>query len=84
VTLASGTNSIVAKDTDAADNTGTSSPVVFTLYREAVASVAALPTPFIVHVGQTVNQALTISNTDPNDGYSENLIASVTGTTRRH
>jgi hypothetical protein len=49
------------------------------VYREASASVAALPSDIIVHVGDTVSDPLTITNTAANDGYSENLIASVAG-----
>lgn len=50
------------------------------VYREAAPSVAALPANFIVHVGDTVAQPLAIANADPADGYSENLIATVGGT----
>ncbi|MGB9153392.1 MAG: choice-of-anchor D domain-containing protein [Alphaproteobacteria bacterium] len=55
--------------------------VTGTVYREATASVAALPTNVIVHVGSTLNETLAITNGAANDGYSENLIASVAGTT---
>ena len=57
VNLAHGTNSIVAKDTDAAGNTGSSTPVVFTLD-------TAAPTVSISTSGATTNQATqTISGT---------------------
>jgi T5SS/PEP-CTERM-associated repeat protein/autotransporter passenger strand-loop-strand repeat protein len=49
------------------------------VYREASASIAALPSKIIVHVGDVVSDPLTITNTAANDGYSENLIASVAG-----
>ena len=49
------------------------------VYREATASIAPLPSDIIVHVGDTVSDALSIANTAASDGYSENLIASVTG-----
>src|SRR5262249_51455878 len=50
------------------------------VYREASVSIAAPPTSFIVHVGDTVAQGLTVTNTAANDGFSENLIASILGT----
>ena len=57
VTLANGTNSIVAKDTDAAGNTGTSAPVLLTL--DTVA-----PTVTITTAAETSNVATqTISGT---------------------
>ena len=49
------------------------------VYREAGASVADLPGDIIVHVGDNVSNALTITNAAANDGYSENLIAAVAG-----
>ncbi len=51
------------------------------VYREAAASIAALPSNPIVHVGDTLNEALSITNTAANDGYSENLTASVASAT---
>ena len=39
------------------------------------------PNTLTVHVGDSGDQTLTITNIDPNDGYSENLIATVVGTT---
>ncbi len=50
-----------------------------TLYREAAASVV-LANP-IVHVGDPTADSLSVMNTDPSDGYSENLIASLIGAT---
>jgi hypothetical protein len=50
-------------------------------FREASASAGSLPSPFIVHVGDSVQQALSIINSAAADGFSENLIAKVTGTT---
>ena len=50
-----------------------------TVYLEAAASIA--PISEIVHVNSPGTAALTVSNTDPADGYSENLIAAMTGTT---
>jgi hypothetical protein len=47
------------------------------VYRPATASVA----PVVAAVGGPTSQALSITNTDPNDGFSENLIATVVGTT---
>ena len=35
----------------------------------------------LVHAGDAGTQFITFTNTDPNDGYSENLIATVIGTT---
>ena len=46
------------------------------VYRPGTASVA----PITVQVGQSTTQ-LSITNSDPDDGYSENLIATVVGTT---
>ena len=40
-----------------------------------------LPDNLTVHVGDSGTQTITITNLDPNDGYSENLIATVVGTT---
>ncbi|KYK44650.1 hypothetical protein A1D31_36545 [Bradyrhizobium liaoningense] len=51
-----------------------------TVYREAAASITTLPANLIVHVGDAGTEAITIKNTDANDGYSENLIANVAGT----
>jgi hypothetical protein len=51
-----------------------------TVYREAVAAIGALPA-IVAHVGDTVVQSVLVMNTAAADGYSENLIASVTGTT---
>jgi hypothetical protein len=48
------------------------------VYRLAAPS---LPSGLDVHIGASGNQSLVIANTDPNDGYSENLIATVVGTT---
>src|SRR6202007_889481 len=57
-----GSNSIVAKDTDAAGNTGSSTPVVFTL--DTVAPTVAIST-----AGGTTNQATqTISGTVTSTG----------------
>ena len=39
------------------------------------------PGALTVHVGGSGSQTITITNLDPNDGYSENLIATVVGTT---
>jgi hypothetical protein len=47
-----------------------------TVFREAV----PLVTPAIFHVGDATSQTLTISNGATNDGYSENLIATLVGT----
>ena len=49
------------------------------VYRLADSSV--LPDNLTVHVGDPGLQTITITNLDPNDGYSENLIAAVVGTT---
>jgi autotransporter passenger strand-loop-strand repeat protein len=48
-------------------------------YRLADPSIA--PTALTVHVGDPGTQTITITNLDPNDTYSENLIATVVGTT---
>jgi hypothetical protein len=48
-----------------------------TVYREASASVASLPSNVIVHVGDVVTEQLAVTNTAANDGFSENLVASV-------
>ncbi len=48
-------------------------------YRLADPSV--IPSNITVHVGASGTQTITITNIDPNDGYSENLIATVVGTT---
>jgi hypothetical protein len=47
------------------------------VYREATAGVTL--TDPILHVGDPDTEALTVTNTDPADGYSENLIAALTG-----
>jgi hypothetical protein len=49
------------------------------VYREAAASISPIIT--FVHVGDPGSLALSVANSDPADGFSENLIASVTGTT---
>ena len=49
-----------------------------TVYRLASAGIALTHT--ILHVGDPTTDTLTVSNTDAADGYSESLIASVTGT----
>jgi hypothetical protein len=49
------------------------------VYRLAQASL--LPTNLTVHVGDPGTQEITLTNIDPNDSYSENLIATVVGTT---
>ena len=49
------------------------------VYRVAAASIGAVNE--IVHVGDPGTVALAVTNTDPADGYSENLIASLAGTT---
>ena len=49
------------------------------VYRLADPSI--LPNTLTVHVGDSGDQTITITNIDPNDGYSENLIATVVGTT---
>jgi hypothetical protein len=71
VTLVSGTNSIVAKDTDAAGNTGTSSPVVFTLD-------TVPPTVSITTTGGLTNQASqtisgTVTSTEATSGSTVTL-----------
>jgi hypothetical protein len=53
--------------------------VTGTVYREAAA--ALLPLNAIVHVGDPGTISLPVSNSDPADGYSENLIAMLIGTT---
>ena len=50
-----------------------------TVYRPAAFTVQ--PSGVSVHVGDAGTQSLIITNTDVNDGYSENLIATVIGTT---
>ena len=50
-----------------------------TVYREAAA--ALLPLTEIVHVGDPGTASLAVANSDPADGYSENLIALLIGTT---
>ena len=49
------------------------------VYRLADPSVS--PSAVTVHVGDLGAQLLTITNIDPNDNFSENLIATVVGTT---
>jgi hypothetical protein len=49
------------------------------VYREAAASAA--PVNIVVHVGDPGSAALQITNTDAPDGFSEALIASLTGVT---
>jgi len=65
-------------------DTGTSGSVFLDLYRLAAAS-AHTPEPISlgnIHVGETFGtQALTLTNTAANDGYSEKLNASFSGTT---
>ena len=51
--------------------------VLGSVYREAAASIPGL----IAHVGNSGTQAIAITNSDPADGFSENLIATVVGTT---
>jgi hypothetical protein len=50
------------------------------VYREAAPSLGALPDA-IVHVGDVLAETLAITNTAAADSYSENLIATVAGTT---
>ena len=50
-----------------------------TVYREAAA--ALLPLNEIVHVGDPGTAALAVANSDPADGYSGNLIATLMGVT---
>ena len=50
-----------------------------TVYRPAAFTVQ--PSGVSVHVADAGTQSLIITNTDVNDGYSENLIATVIGTT---
>jgi len=52
--------------------------VAGTVYREADAVLAALSE--IVHVGDPGLAAITVSNNDPDDGFSESLIAALIGT----
>ena len=47
------------------------------VYRPGTSSISGL----IVHVGDPTTEALSITNSDPADGYSENLIASVVSAT---
>ncbi len=53
--------------------------VAGTSYREAAA--ALLPLTAIVHVGDPGTAALSVSNTDPADGFSERLVALLISTT---
>ena len=46
-------------------------------YRTAAAALR--PAVAYLHVGDPASEALIVGNTDPNDGYSESLIASVVG-----
>ncbi len=48
-----------------------------TVYREATASASVSSTPLVFHVGGSGSVALTVTNTAANDGYSEDLIATV-------
>ena len=41
------------------------------------------PNNLVVHLGDPGTQLLTLTNTDLNDGYSENLVATVVGTAER-
>jgi hypothetical protein len=50
-----------------------------TVYREAAATIA--PIDEIVHVGDAGSVALGVANSDPADGFSENLIATLTDAT---
>ena len=52
--------------------------MVFGNVYRAAAAAAIAPISKTVHVGDTVAPSLTISNTDPADGYSENLLATLT------
>jgi hypothetical protein len=49
------------------------------VFREAAATIA--PVSEIVHVGDPGSVALSIGNSAPDDGYSENLLASLAGVT---
>jgi VCBS repeat-containing protein len=49
------------------------------VYRAAAATITQSAT--VVHVGDTASQTLSIANSDPADGYSEGLRATVTGDT---
>ena len=53
--------------------------VTGTVYREAVASIA--PINEVIHVGDPGSASLTVANTDPADGFSESLQASIVGAT---
>ena len=53
--------------------------VTGTAYREAAATL--LPLTEIVHVGDAGSVTLPVTNSDPADGYSENLIAALIGVT---
>lgn len=50
------------------------------VFREAAASVA-LPSSLLLHVGDSGIETLAITNSAPNDGYSENLRVAVANTT---
>lgn len=50
-----------------------------TVYREAQAGITLVQP--ILHVGDSGTDALIVSNVDPADGYSENLIATLAGAT---
>jgi len=49
-----------------------------TVYRAAAAAVSA-PDGITLHPGDVASVSLTVRNTDPADGYSENLLASLVG-----
>jgi hypothetical protein len=51
------------------------------VYREATASVTVDNSNLYLHVGDQANDQLSIANTAANDGYSENLTASITDST---
>jgi hypothetical protein len=58
--------------------TGTDVDVFGAVYREAAAEIA--PVSAIVHVGDAGVVPLSVTNTDPADGYSENLAAAIAAT----
>jgi hypothetical protein len=69
-------------DTNGISNLGHQTiDVTGTVYREASASIAPLPTNLVYRVGDTAAKTLSITNTAANDGFSENLIANVLGST---
>ena len=75
-----------ASDTGTGPTHAVGSPQVTlsgTVYREAAATLTA-PATVIVHTGDaggSLNEAIAVANGDASDGYSEGLIASVTGFT---